>query len=160
MTAELAEFPVFEGLTQEHLAQIESRCQPITIERGGTIFRAGESAEFLFLVQSGQAELRFGVQCYGAAREIPLDFAVEGDVFGWSSLFPPFTYTLTARASQDSTLLKINRPALQACCEADPRLGYVVMQNIAATIGKRYHRMRETLGREIQVGITRRDPLA
>lgn len=46
------------------------------------------------------------------------------------------------------------------CCEANTRLGYIVMKNIARIIGERYERARHTLVGEVQSGLRQKDPLA
>jgi hypothetical protein len=65
-------------------------------------------------------------------------------------LIPPNIYTLTAYATEDAELLQIKQSDLQACCEANTRLGYIVMKNIARIVGERYEVARQILAGEIQ----------
>ncbi len=160
MVEGLERLAIFEGLTRDQLHTVGERCEITTVKRGETVFRAGEPAQYLLFVRSGQVELRFQVVYAGTTDEYPLDTVTANGACGWSAMIPPHKYTLTAYAAEDSELLRIKQTDLQYCCDADPRMGSVVMGNIARTIGARYELARKTLVREIQNNLKQRDPLA
>jgi CRP-like cAMP-binding protein len=160
MVEGLERLTIFEGLTQDQLQTVGERCEITTVKRGETVFRAGEPAQHLLFVRSGKVELRFQVVYAGTAGEYPLDRVRVNGACGWSAMIPPHVYTLTAYAVEDSELVRIKQTDLQYCCDADPRMGYVVMGNIARTIGARYELARQSLVEEMQRGFKQRDPLA
>lgn len=151
---------IFKGLTPEELDVIMRCCETITVKRGEQVFKAGEPAHSLFLVLSGTIELRFKAAYYAGALEIPLEAVGANGACGWSAMVPPYSYTLSAHATEDSKLLRIRQTDLQDCCEADTRLGYVVMKNIAQIVGARYELALKMLIGEIQTGLKEKDPLA
>lgn len=160
MIEELEQLAMFEGLTRDQLETIAERCEIISVKRGETVFRAGEPALHLLFVRSGLVELRVQVVYAGAPDEYALDTVAPNDACGWSAMIPPHRYTLTGCAAEDSELLRIKQADLQSWCDADPRVGYVVMGNIARIIGSRYEFTRQALVREIHTTLIQRDPLA
>jgi CRP-like cAMP-binding protein len=156
----LERLAIFEGLTRDQLHTVGERCEIITVKRDETLFSAGEPAEHLFFVRSGRVELRFQVVYAGTPDEYPLDTVRANGACGWSAMIPPHKYTLTACVVEDSELLRIKQTDLQYCCDADPRMGSVVMGNIARTIGARYEHARKILVEEIKNNLRQRDPLA
>ncbi len=153
----LMRFAILEDLTPEESDTILRRCEAINVKKGEKVIAAGESADALFLVRSGRIEVRFPVMYLNALVEVPMDVIGEGDVCGWSVLVPPHTYTLTAYATQDSELIKIKRTDLQDCCEANMRLGYIVMKNITRILGRRYEIARQGLIRGVQKDLEKKD---
>ena len=150
-------FAFLEGLTPEESHTILQRCQIARVKKGEKIFRAGESADSLYLVRSGQIELRFPVVYYSGTVEIPLDMIRAGEVCGWSALIPPHSYTLMGCATEDSELLQFKRTDLQDACESSPRLGYLVMKNVARIIGERYELTRRMLIAGIETDLKKKE---
>ncbi|MBI4478793.1 MAG: Crp/Fnr family transcriptional regulator [Acidobacteria bacterium] len=108
-------------------------------------------------MRSGRIELRFLVVYFNGLVEIPLEWMGAGGVCGWSAMIPPHSYTLTACATEDSTLLQINQTELEELCETNTRLGYILMKNIARIIGERYELARQILIGEIQRDLKRKE---
>jgi CRP-like cAMP-binding protein len=153
----LQRFTILEGLAPEESDTILQRCQITTVRKGEKVFEAGGSAYSLFLVRSGRIELRVKLVYLNASVEVPMDIIRAGGVCGWSALIPPHSYTLSACATEDSELLRIKQTDLQACCEANTRLGYIVMKNIARIVGERYEIARQMLTGEIQSGLKKKE---
>ncbi len=154
------EFAVFKGLTPEELDLIVQRGEVTRVKSGEQIFKAGEPARFLFVVLSGKIELRFKAVYYLTTVEIPLETVAAGGACGWSAIVPPYIYTLSGHATEDSELLQIRQTDLREFCEANPQLGNIVLTNIAQVIGARYELVLKALVREIQHGLKEKDPFA
>jgi CRP-like cAMP-binding protein len=150
-------YTILEGLTPEESGIILRLSTTINVKQGEKVFEAGAPAEALYLVRSGKIEVRFNVVRLNASIEVPLDIIGTGDVCGWSALIPPQTYTLTAYATEDSELLRIKQADLQVCCEANTRLGYIVMRNIARLLGHRYELARQGLIKGIQRDLEKKE---
>ncbi|OFV83711.1 MAG: hypothetical protein A3D93_00510 [Acidobacteria bacterium RIFCSPHIGHO2_12_FULL_67_30] len=156
----LEKFSIFQGLEPQELDVIAKLCKRSKLTKGETIFQIGEPAHSLFLVCGGKIELRFNVTSHNATAEIPLDIKVPGDAFGWSAIIPPYKYTLSAYATEDSDLLQIDRDDIQSFCEANTHLGYKFMKNTARVIGERFEASQEMLVKEIQHSLKHNDSLA
>lgn len=160
MTGTLQAFSIFQDLAPEQLEAVAALCQGARARKGEQIFAVGDPARSLYLVGAGQIELRFAVHYANAPVEIVLDRKTSGDIFGWSALIPPHRYTLSAHAAEDSDLWRIEQADLLNLCEANSRLGFLIMKNIARVIGERFELAEQMLIREIRHGLQRQDPLA
>lgn len=156
----LERFAIFDGLASDELAAIAKVCKAVKAKRGERIFHAGERAGSLFLVRAGTIELRFNVVHSNAPVEILLESVEGGQVFGWSAATPPYKYTLSAYAAEDSDLLRVDQADLESLCEVNVHLGYTFMKNTARLVGERFHAAQQMLIKEIQHGLKRTDPLA
>lgn len=153
-------FAIFQGLGREELDAISSLCRATKVKRGERIFQAGEQASSLFLVCAGKIEIRFKVVCANAVVELLLETITSGEAFGWSAVTPPYKYTLSAYAAEDSDLLQVDQAEIHSLCEANLHLGYTFMKNVGRIIGERFQAGQQMLIKEIQDGLKRKDPLA
>jgi len=98
------------------------------------IFEECNPAESLYLVLEGLVDLY-----YRSTREDqskpPKEFLAgeisPGEFLGFSSLIEPFVLNATARASQNTRVIKIDASELRNLCEKDSLLGYRVMTKLA-----------------------------
>ena len=141
----LKQSSLFEGLRAEELREIANVSQILKVKKGDRVFEAGSPAESLFVIGTGEIDLRFKVTYYNAAAEISLDRKSRGEAFGWSALIGPHRYTLSALALQDSDLLQMNQRDIKRLCEENNHLGYVLMTNLAKIVGNRFTRVEEVL---------------
>ena len=146
----LKECKLFNECTIQELEEIADLYKPVTFKKGEHIFEAKSFAEYLYIVSEGTVELHFEINYYNASQELILERKTRGEVFGWSALTKPNIYTLTALATQDSDLLIINERELRELCAKNNHLGYVLMNNIAVTIGERFQIVQNMLIYEIQ----------
>ncbi len=150
----------FEGLSVEELQQIANVTQILKVKKDDRIFEAGSPAEFLFVVGTGEIDLRFKVTYYNAVAEISLDTKSSGKAFGWSALIGPHRYTLSAIALEDSDLLQMNQKDIKRLCEANNHLGYVLMRNLAKMVGDRFTRVEQVLIRQAQQSLKEKETSA
>ncbi len=76
---------------------------------------------------------------------------------GWPSLLPSNKYRLSAFSSTGGgKFIKIERERLLTLFDEDPDIGYVVMSNLAALVGARFHKLQEGAarrrGQDLMVG--------
>lgn len=146
----LKEHRLFKECTDQELGEIDNICQKITFKENEIIFKAKGSAKYLYLISEGAVELLFEVKYYNASQNITLDRKTKGDVFGWSALTKPNIYTLSARAAQNSDLLRINEKDINELCAKNDHLGYILMKNISEIIGERFELIQKILIYEVQ----------
>lgn len=156
----LQEAGLFHGLLPDELEQIQKRGEVRNIEEGTLLFEAGKPAEYLYVVLEGQIELRFKVVYFNAAIEIPLENKNRSEAFGWSALIEPYTYTLSAFAAKDCRLWQLRGRDIERLCAENSHLGYVIMNNVAKLIGRRFSALEKALVAEIQQSLKAKDPLA
>ena len=112
-------------------------------QKGQWLFHKDQEADKLYLVKKGAVELVIKVQ---DTIEIPIAIMRPNNgCVGISALVDPFRYTLSARCTEDSTLLVIKRQDIQALMCKDHELGCVMMNNLAQKLLARLTENRQEL---------------
>ncbi|MEE8372474.1 MAG: cyclic nucleotide-binding domain-containing protein [Dehalococcoidia bacterium] len=143
----LKEFGLFDGLDDGELAKLAELCQERNFEEGDICFRQNASANELHLCRFGK--INIVVNLYEPwSREVTIYRAKAGEVFGWSALVEPCLYTSSAKCAERTQELYLKGSDLKKLFEENPRIGYVVMTNLSATISSRLSETRQKLSRE------------
>jgi CRP-like cAMP-binding protein len=148
--------PLFRDCGEEALEDLNRIATDRAFSDGRIVLSHGEEARDLMILASGAIQLELPLTILGESRSIPFEAKTRGDVIGWSALVPPYRFTLSARVSGDASVLVLPRAELAALFEADPRLGFRVMKNLASIIGQRLHLTQEMWSREIQRSLQER----
>jgi CRP-like cAMP-binding protein len=118
----------------EHLKRLQEAAMFKQFERDELIFREGEPANRFYLISRGKIAL----ESTGNSESAPLvQFIGEGEVLGWSWLFPPYYWHFSARAVEPTDAIFFYGTRLRAQCEEDPVFGYELMKRVAAIVIKR-----------------------
>lgn len=160
MTAEemLRRSELFSGLTDEQVEKVASLREQVEYQAGDVIVREGDSGDSVYILGEGMVEV---LVSSGSIPDVPgpprMTSIVElgpGQSFGEMSLLDQGDRSATIRCVRDGTTVHaIPRESLLALCERDPRIGYVVMRNIASDLSfklrHRNLRMRLEAGGEL-----------
>jgi CRP-like cAMP-binding protein len=68
---------------------------------------------------------------------LPIQTLGEGDVLGWSWLYPPHKWQFGARALEPTKAIVFDATRLRARCETDHELGYELMKRFAHVMTQR-----------------------
>ncbi len=131
LDALVAESPIFAGLEPEHLELIAGCGQNTGFEAGEYLFREGEQANDFFLVRHGRVMLETFVPGRGA---VVIETADEGDVVGWSWLFPPYEQHFDARALDLVRVVAFDGACLREKCGEDYKLGYELLLRFSSQL--------------------------
>lgn len=146
----LKTFNVFRELGTPALEEIVRISLTCSIRAGDCVFTIGDDATRLFIVNTGEVELRFPIYHLNAPVDLTLDTMRKGDMFGWSAFAGGTKYTLTACATNDTQLIEIPAEKIKQLCEVDPHLGYILMNNISTIISSRFIAIQGLLRHIIQ----------
>jgi len=139
---------IFQGLNREQLAGIINFCEEAEFQAGTRIFEQGEDAVYLWIVKEGRVDLRFEVAGSTSGGENMISSIPTGGAFGWSSFTSPHKYRLSGYCSGETCkLIKVEREGLRELFEKDSDIGYVVISNVAAIVGTRFHEFQEEAAR-------------
>jgi CRP/FNR family cyclic AMP-dependent transcriptional regulator len=134
LSALLADNPLFQGLPQPDLELIAGCAANARFEAGDFLFREGQPADTFYLLRYGKVSIEFFAPGRGA---ISLHTRGEGDVIGWSWLFPPHVWSHDARAHELVRGIAFDGACLRAKLEHDPRLGYELMKRFGHIVHQR-----------------------
>lgn len=135
VTEQLIGHDLFQLLRPEQVRAISDAAEEITLKAGETVFQRGDKADYLFVVLDGQVALRLPSK---EGLSTLIDDVTRGTIFGSCICFQLDSYTLDARCTEDSRLLKIRAATLKAQLDDDPALGYQVQTLISRVYFKRY----------------------
>jgi CRP/FNR family transcriptional regulator, cyclic AMP receptor protein len=135
----LVENPLFQGLPDADLQMIAGCASNVKLDPGDFLFRDGGAADTFYLLRYGKVSVELFIPGRGA---ITLRTAGEGDVVGWSWLFPPYRWSHDARALELTRAIAFDATCLRRKCDDDPRLGYDLMKRFAYVVHERLESAR------------------
>jgi CRP/FNR family transcriptional regulator, cyclic AMP receptor protein len=124
----------FTGLKPDYLALISGCGRNVRFAEGAYLLHEGENADQFYLIRAGAVAVETYVPTRGA---VTLQTLGEGDLLGWSWLFPPYRWQFDARAHKDVRATAFDGACLRAKCDADPALGYDLMKRLAGLVSSR-----------------------
>lgn len=132
--------PFMQGMKVEYIRRLMAVAMFKHFKPDEIICREGEPANRFYLIRHGKIALQFN----GKAQSICLPHIVEdGEVLGWSWLFPPYYWHFSARALAPTDAMFFYGTRLREQCEQDPAFGYDLMKRIAAIAIKRLDDLRQ-----------------
>lgn len=138
MTLELLRsYPFFRVFADTHLKAMAMVAEEVTYEVGDALYEIDKPANKLFLLLSGCVEHYFIVLDSpnpAIRKEYYLSDINPGDIFGLSSMLEPYRHTTTARATAPSQVIQIQSSSITTLGELDPKLGYLIMHQVAKTV--------------------------
>ncbi len=120
------------GVSTEARGIIESHKTRQTYKEGDLIFKEGEEAGHLYMLDDGKVDLLVGKQ-----QETRFLAYYPGEVFGWSALLRPHRYLSTARCMTQSAVSRISIEAIRRIVKDYPEDGILIYQNLARILGER-----------------------
>jgi CRP/FNR family transcriptional regulator, cyclic AMP receptor protein len=136
----LAKHPFFKGLDQSYLDLIIGCASNMHFDSGEFILREGEEANQFYIIRQGRVALE---AVLAPGREpIIIQIIREGDVLGWSWLFPPHRCHFDARAVAPTEAIALDGKYLRTKCEKDHDLGYELLKRFAQIMEQRLRAVR------------------
>ncbi len=144
----LKEFRLFNGLDDSELAKIAEFCYERSLKANTICFIQDRDATDVHLCCSGEVDII--IQLYEPwGTEVRVHKIRKGEVFGWSALLEPHTYTSSAKCAGIVEEVYIKGSDLLDLFEQNLHMGYVVMRNLSAIISSRLREDRQRLSREL-----------
>ncbi len=140
--AVLKQIPVFHGLSDRQIREIENLCHKRRYKRGETVFKKLAPGEGMFIILSGTIEIF--TEDNNDKKNI-LAVLNNGEFFGELSLLDSDTRSATAIATEDSHLLAFLRPDLQSLSKRNPQTGNKILFNLARVMAARLRKTSEEI---------------
>jgi len=130
----LAAHPFFAGMQPSHLELLAGCARDILFENDAIIFRQGQEAKLFYLISNGRVALQLFADRRGPLNILTLG---EGDVLGWSWLFPTARWKFTARALETTRAISLDGKCLREKAEADHEFGFQLLKRFVLIIEER-----------------------
>ena len=130
----LADHPFFAGMPDRYLELITGCASNVRIEPGQMIFREGEDADQFYLIRQGKVALQMFSERRGPLTVLTVG---EGEVLGWSWLFPPYRWKFAARTLETTRAIAIQGQCLRTKADSDHDLGYELLRRFVRIVEDR-----------------------
>lgn len=135
----IAAHPFFRDLDPRYLHLIVGCAANVRFDAGQYLFREGEEANHFYLIRQGKVALEIFTPEEGPRIIQTLS---EGEVLGWSWLFPPYRWHDDARALELTRAIAFDGACLRKKCEQDHDLGYELMKRFSQVLMQRLQATR------------------
>jgi len=143
-------FELLNGLSPSEVEQILKLGTRLIVPSGTLLFRLGDTADRLFLIERGGIRLTLPMQIRGQEEDVLVEERSPGQTVGWSALIPPYRFTLSATASPDAEVIALPRESLREYLTAYPAAGCKIALNLAVVIGHRLQLFQTIWLREME----------
>ncbi len=135
----IAAHPFFAGIDERYLQLISGCGSNVRFDAGQYLCREGEQADRFFAIRHGKV----AIEVYAPQRgEVTLVTLSEGEIVGWSWLFPPYRWRLDARAIDVVRATAFDGACIRGKCDQDPAMGYTLMRRLAQVVSERLEAAR------------------
>jgi uncharacterized membrane protein len=133
-TLSLRSISTFEDLDRNDLLSLSNELRRRTFTAGETIFRQGDAGDAMYIIESGDVQIRlFG----DLGRALPLRKLGVGEFFGELSMFDRQPRSASAVATTDAVLLELRHDAFAGYLSKRPRVALTIFRTMSL-------RLRET----------------
>jgi len=142
LDADLAQHPFVFGMSTQDVGLLADCALKVHFRKGELIFREGEKADKVHLIESGSVALEV---CNGPKSIVVVDTVSAGELLGLSWLFPPHKWRVSARACESTTAIVFNGAILREYSERDHSLGFQLFKRISEVMIRRLESSRQRL---------------
>jgi CRP-like cAMP-binding protein len=135
----LKEHPFFRGLHPKYIDLLTGCATNVKFDAGELICRAGSDANHFFIIRAGKVAVEVNLPQIAPMTIHTLE---DGDVLGWSWLFPPYKWHFDSRAVALTRAIALDGKCLRGKCDEDHDLGYEMMTRFSAIIADQLSQTR------------------
>lgn len=131
--------PFFRQMEARYLQLLTGCAFNEHFQTGQFILREGEQANHFYLIRKGRVALEIF-----SAHEGPITIATleDGDILGWSWLFPPYRWRFDARATVDTRAIALDGACLREKSEQDHELAFEFLKRFSRVLEERLQATR------------------
>ncbi|RMI03579.1 MAG: cyclic nucleotide-binding domain-containing protein [Calditrichaeota bacterium] len=134
--------PFFQEFPPPVVQRLVKFATTVRFTPGQKIFTVGENADAFYLICQGLVAVEVEIPNYG---KVALQKIRDGEILGWSWLFPPHRWHFDARALEETEAVVLDARTLRTHIEVDHELGYHLVKRIARVMEERLRAAREKL---------------
>jgi len=144
--------PMFEFLEAEELDRLLSLCRTERFSKDEYVFLECDPPRNLYVVVKGEVKLLKQTE---DAREMIVEMAYPGEIFGEEAIFDGQPYPLTAQALSDLEVLSISRSDFFAFLRDNPDLALEIITELGARLREAQNTIRALAMERVEWRIAR-----
>jgi CRP-like cAMP-binding protein len=142
LEAAVAAHPFLIGMNEHQIRLLADCAMQTHFEPEQMIFREGETANRFYLIERGRVALESTAQ---GEQPVVIDEIGDGDLLGWSWLFPPYVWHFGARAVTPTDAIFFYGTVLREYAEKDHSLGFELFRRMSEVMTRRLQSARDRL---------------
>ena len=131
-----------QGMRPEHINVLLDCAEVVTFQPGQLVFKEGEPANELYLIEEGRIALEAHEPADGT---VIVQVLGADEAMGWSWMLPPYVWHLRARVIEPTTAIALSGAHLLVRAEKDHEFGYELMKRVATIVMHRLQAARRQL---------------
>jgi CRP-like cAMP-binding protein len=147
---DISQLSLFSGLNSNQLTLITPLLDTCNWAANQVIFQQGQSADFLFFLQSGEVSLHY--KPYDGPP-LTLTKILPGGIFGWSSALGKEEYSASAFSIKKSTAYRLRGDELHFLCENHPETGIMIIEYLVGIIAQHLDYTQEQMTELLSQGL-------
>jgi len=151
----IRKYPFFSGFSFPQIEKIAKFSQELDIEEGFLFFQDGDQLDHMYVLEEGLVDICLDIPDPDMTEDDVETIAGEyankmlsvaglkkGDIFGWTSLIPPYFTSAGALAHTNCKVIAIDARRLENYFQGDWQFGYKMAIKIAQVIRERVRGLR------------------
>jgi CRP/FNR family transcriptional regulator, cyclic AMP receptor protein len=123
---------IFGGLLDEELLKVADLCKAVRVPASKAVFEEGDGGDELYIIHEGSVRVMINSRRPdGTFAPSTINMLYQGQCFGEMILLNSAVRSASVIAAEAATLIVIREPDFRRLCDANPRIGYVVIRNLA-----------------------------
>ena len=128
-------YPYFSGISLEQINLLANLAEEIECEPDYYFHHEGDDIGKVYIILEGEISLLTSLPQQD--KDVIINTLATGDVFGWTSLLPPYTAGAGAKSVGKCKLIEFESTQLREKFKEDYEFGYLMMIKIAQIIRER-----------------------
>lgn len=125
-------YPYFSGISIERINSLANIAEEVESDPGQYFHHEGDDIDKVYIIVKGEVSLI--TKLPQQDKEVVINTLGAEDVFGWTSLLPPYTAGAGAKSITKCKLIEFKASELREKFEEDYQFGYLMMTKIAQII--------------------------
>lgn len=138
--------PSLHDMEAQHLKELASIATEVEFPAGEIVYHEGDAGQAIYLIEEGQVVIEMTLPDGNQVTVLTLG---PGQLFGWSSLFPPRRKTASTRTITPTKVISIDAGRLRHLFQSDHSLEHVIMLRMIEVVAERMQATRQLLAKAL-----------
>jgi CRP-like cAMP-binding protein len=143
----LKHIPLFSGLSETDLQELDQHAKMVTVNKGEIIFSPGDPADTVYLLNKGRVKI---IMADLGGKEFTAEVLQPGEIFGDMDFSEQSVRTMRAEAREDAVICALPREDFERYLSRHPNLIVSLLEVIRSRFRKLQSQVEDLAHREVQ----------